>query len=41
MVERLVIRPEDLIPQVDDSIKTFKEALLHVLEVRYIILKLI
>ena len=35
VVERLVVRPEDLMPQVDDSIKSFKEALLHVLEVNF------
>lgn len=30
---RLVLRPEDNIVNVDQSIKTFKNALLHVLEV--------
>ncbi|CAF0775596.1 unnamed protein product [Brachionus calyciflorus] len=32
VVERLVIRPEDTLPFVESAIKTFKEALLHVLE---------
>lgn len=33
VADRLVVRPEDNLPQVTDSIKTFKDALLHVLEV--------
>ena len=33
VVERLVIRPEDTLPRVEESIKTYKQALLSVLEV--------
>ena len=33
IVERLVVRPEDTKPQAEESISTFKQALLTVLEV--------
>lgn len=34
VIDRLVVRPEDTQPLVETSIKSFKEALLHVFEVK-------
>ena len=39
VVERLVIRPEDTLPRVEESIKTYKQALLSVLEVFFIVFR--